>query len=260
MFKDINYTCIDKKYLLLRDNIQEILSKHPNGSIIDWASNGNGVDLNSNSINKQVTEFEYNRQNAFNNIRIDIPSPIGYPGNNKSNTFEEEIEISSLKRLFDNLNENNNKLLGYLNYHSIGGLIYQRPESNNLFFTIYNYLLSKYYQEFTIKNKGQYGIITSKANKITSVNDTLRINYLGNLLIELSPMMGNPIGVFGDINNFNTTINSNINSFIYTMNNINSIYNTSKEILTETSSIDDSYDLVNEIYNSIKKVLTKKEL
>lgn len=257
MFNDTNHTCINRDYLLLREIVQEILSNHPNGSIIDWASNGNGIDLNSNSINKQVTEFEYNTQNVYNNIRLDIPSPIGYPGKNKTNDFREEIEISSLKRLFYELNKDNNTLLSYLNYHSIGGLIYQRPESDDLFTTTYNYLLSKYYQEYTIKNNDKYNIIVNKANKITSVNDTLRISYPGNLLIELSPMMGNPIGVFGDINNFNTTINSNIKSFIYTMNNIENIYNTSKEIITEINPEDDLYDLVDRTYDIKRKILIK---
>ena len=257
MFNDTNYDCISKDYLLLRDKIQEILSNHPKGSIIDWDSNVNGIDLNYNSIHKQIKENEYNRQNVYNNIRLDIPSPIGYPGKNKTNEFQEEIEISSLKKLFDNLNKDNNTLLGYLNYHSIGGLIYQRPESDNLFFTSYNYLLSKYYQEHTFKDKGKYGIITNKSNKITSVNDILRITYPGNLLIELSPMMGNPIGLFGDINNFNTTIDSNIESFIYTMNNIENIYNTSKKIITEIDTLDKVYDLIDKTYEQKKKILTK---
>jgi len=256
MFNDTNYKCIDSNYKLLKEQVKEILSNHPKGSIIDWASNGHGIDLNSNSINKQVREFEYNKQKPYNNIRLDIPSPIGYPGQNNNLNFKEEIEISSLKKLFNELNKNNN-LLGYFNYHSIGGLIYQRPETDNLFFTTYNYLLSKFYQEHTIKNNNKYQIITNKENKITSVNDTLRITYPGNLLIELSPMMGNPIGVFGDINNFNTTINSNIASFIYTMNNLEDIYNTTEEIITKVKNIDKVYDYIDDIYHLKRKTLTK---
>lgn len=234
MFKDIDYTCIDNNYFILRDKVQDILSNHPKGSIIDWASNGNGIDLNSNTINKLVSPNEYNKQATYNNIRLDIPSPIGYPGNNKDNNFTQEIEILSLTTLLESLKDS---IYGYFNYHSIGGIIYNRPESNDNFSTLYNYLLSKYYQTYT-----NYKVIRNKSNIITSVNDTLRIKYLGNLLIELSPMMGNPIGVYGDINNYNNTINSNIKSFIYTLSSIDEILNTTNNLLN--NDIEESLDII----------------
>jgi len=253
LFSDTDHKSIDKKYKILTDSVQEILSNHPKGSVIDWASNGNGIDLNSNSINKQVSPYEYNKQNAYNNIRLDIPSPIGHPGKTNIPNFEEEIEISSLRKLFEKLSKDN-KLLGYLNYHSVGGLIYQRPEDNNNVFSIaYNYLLSKFYQENTIKNNGNYDIITKASGKINSVNDNLRVKYPGDLLIELSPMMGNPIGPFGDINNFTRTIEGNIKSFIYTMENITKIYKVSKQLADETTSIDNIYPLVDKTYDDIQK-------
>lgn len=223
MFENIDYTCIDSNYSILRDKVQDILSNHPKGSIIDWTSNGNGIDLNSNTVNKFVKQNEYNKQATYNNIRLDIPSPIGYPGNNQDNNFTQEIEIKSLINLLESIKNN---IYGYFNYHSIGGIIYNRPESNNNFITLYNYLLSKYYQEFT-----NYKVIRNKSNIITSVNDTLRIKYLGNLLIELSPMMGNPIGVYGDINNYNNTVNNNIKSFIYTLSSIEEILNKTNNLL-----------------------------
>lgn len=234
MFEDIDYTCIDNEYFILRDKVQEILSNHSKGSIIDWASNGNGIDLNSNTVNKLVSQNEYNKQATYNNIRLDIPSPIGYPGNNKDNNFTQEIEILSLTTLLESLKDN---IYGYFNYHSIGGIIYNRPESNDNFITLYNYLLSKYYQTYT-----NYKVIRNKSNIITSVNDTLRIKYLGNLLIELSPMMGNPIGVYGDINNYNNTINSNIKSFIYTLSSIDQILSTTNNLLN--NDIEKSLDII----------------
>ena len=132
-------------------------------------------------------------------------------------------------------------------------MIYQRPESNNRFITIYNYLLSKYYQEYTIKNNGTYNIIKNKDGKVISVNDNLRITYPGNLLIELSPMMGNPIGPFGDQNNYNTTIEGNIQAFIYTMSNLDKVLMTTKTILKNNSNTDISYDQLDEIYQKNKR-------
>ena len=76
------------------------------------------------------------------------------------------------------------------------------------------------------------------------------------ILIELSPMMGNPIGVFGDKNNYNTTIQSNINSFIYTMTNIDRILSLTNNILQKQNNIDNIYQYIDKIYeqeNHIKR-------
>lgn len=250
MFEDVDYKILDKKYVILKDSTGEILKNHPKGSIIDWASNGNGVDLNSNSIYKKVSEYEFNRSNAYNNIRVDIPSPIGYPGETNSLTFEQELEIKSLKKLFEKLN-NEGKIIGYLNYHSAGGVIFQRPEDNNNLFSIaYNYLLSKYYQEHTIKNDRKYGIVEKSSGKVISVNDTFRVTYSGNLLIELSAFLGNPIGVFKERDNFKNTIESNIKSFIYTMENITKIYGISKELVSKIEDVNLIYPVVDDYYKN----------
>jgi len=256
IFEDTNHSCVYKDYTLLRESVEEILSNHPKGSIINWASNGNGIDLNSNSIYKQVSPFEYNRQNVYNNIRMDIPSPIGYPGNNNHKDFQQEIEIQSLKNLLEKLSKEHT-LLGYINYHSVGGLIYQKPKCNNIFLLTYNYLLSKYYQEYTIKNNNKYNIVMNTSDTITSVNDALKVEYPGNLLIELSPMMGNPIGVFGDKKNYHQTIDCNIKSFIYTMNNIENAYYITNEITKEITTQNEIYDYVDKTYYYNKKTLTK---
>lgn len=277
MFNDTNYKSIDNKYNILKDSVGEILSNHPKGSIIDWASNGNGIDLNSNSSNKKVSQGQYNRAKAIDNIRIDIPSPIGYPGDTDSKDFEQELEVQSLKRMFEDLNKDNN-LLGFLNYHSAGGVIYQRPEDNNNLFSItYNYLLSKFYQENTVKNNfvknlpdnntlvrkfnkiykelfsdSKYRILTNASGNITSVNDSFRVEYPGNLLIELSYLLGNPLSSFAKLNNFKNTIDNNIESFIYTMNNITKVYSESKELIQDIENADDIYSKVDDRYKYMK--------
>ena len=55
-------------------------------------------------------------------------------------------------------------------------------------------------------------------------------------------MMGNPIGVYGDINNYNNTINSNIKSFIYTLSSIDQILNTTNNLLN--NDIEKSLDII----------------
>ena len=244
LFEEINNNSI-KGYSILKDSVGEILIHHPKGSIIDWASNGNGIDLNANTKINIKKEGTLNKTIAYNNIRADIPSPIGHPGNNQSKNFTQEIEIISLENLLKSLKNN---CVAFLNYHSVGGLIYQRPENDDKFITSYNYLLSKFYQEHTIKNNGNYDIKKGQSGRAISVNDQLRQKYPGNILVELSPMGGNPIGPFGDPNNIKNTIESNIYSFIYTMSNLDKI------TLLTNKSLEDSATSTEEIYKDIDKL------
>lgn len=244
LFEDINEKAI-KEYSILKDSVGEILIPHPKGSIIDWASNGSGIDLNSNTKENIKESKTYNKSLAYNNLRVDIPSPIGHPGNNQSKNFTQEVEVISLQQLLDKLK---NSCTMFLNYHSVGGLIYQRPENDDKFITSYNYILSKFYQENTIKNASKYDIIKVQSGRAISVNDQLRQKYPGNILVELSPMGGNPIGPFGDPNNIKNTIESNIYSFIYTMSNLDKI------TLLTNKSLEDSATSTEEIYKDIDKL------
>lgn len=244
LFEDINEKAI-KEYSILKDSVGEILIPHPKGSIIDWASNGSGIDLNSNTKENIKEPKTYNKSLAYNNLRVDIPSPIGHPGNNQSKNFTQEVEVISLQQLLDKLK---NSCTMFLNYHSVGGLIYQRPENDDKFITSYNYILSKFYQENTIKNASKYDIIKGQSGRAISVNDQLRQKYPGNILVELSPMGGNPIGPFGDPNNIKNTIESNIYSFIYTMSNLDKI------TLLTNKSLEDSTTSTKEIYKDIDKL------
>ncbi len=244
LFEDINEKSI-KEYSILKDSVGEILIPHPKGSIIDWASNGSGIDLNSNTKENIKEPKTYNKSLAYNNLRVDIPSPIGHPGNNQSKNFTQEVEVISLQQLLDKLKNN---CTMFLNYHSVGGLIYQRPENDDKFITSYNYILSKFYQENTIKNASKYDIVKGQSGKAISVNDQLRQKYPGNILVELSPMGGNPIGPFGDPNNIKNTIESNIYSFIYTMSNLDKI------TLLTNKSLEDSATSTEEIYKDIDKL------
>lgn len=250
IFEEINNNSI-KGYSILKDSVGEILIHHPKGSIIDWASNGNGIDLNANTKINIKKEGTLNKTIAYNNIRADIPSPIGHPGNNQSKNFTQEVEVISLQQLLDKLK---NSCTMFLNYHSVGGLIYQRPENDDKFITSYNYILSKFYQENTIKNASKYDIVKGQSGKVTSVNDELRLKYPGDILIELSPMGGNPIGPFGDPNNIKSTIESNIQSFIYTMSNLNKVITlTNQSLENNATNIEETYKSIDEVYEQSKK-------
>lgn len=250
IFEEINNNSI-KGYSILKDSVGEILIHHPKGSIIDWASNGNGIDLNANTKINIKKEGTLNKTIAYNNIRADIPSPIGHPGNNQSKNFTQEVEVISLQQLLDKLK---NSCTMFLNYHSVGGLIYQRPENDDKFITSYNYILSKFYQENTIKNASKYDIVKGQSGRAISVNDQLRQKYPGNILVELSPMGGNPIGPFGDPNNIKNTIESNIYSFIYTMSNLDKITLLTKKSLEDSAtSTEEIYIYIDKLYEQNKR-------
>lgn len=263
LFKDIKAdTCISDDFLSLKKNVSNILGIYPQGSIINWASNGRGVDLNSNSQNCIVLPWQLNRKKAYSNIRIDIPGPIGYPGKTKDKNFKEEKEVIGLKELLKELNTYPNYLLAFLNYHSTGGLIYQAPEIDTTnFITIYNYLLSKLYQDRAreiikkgiLSLKKDYRIIKNKSGIITSVNDELRTKFVGNLLIELSTLCSNPLGPFSNCKNYATTISSNIAAFINVINNLLEYGEQAELIHSRYNPEEDIYHYVDIEYKRIKR-------
>lgn len=246
MFEGIDATCIPEKYASIRKSVEEILKKYtdlPKWCLHTWSANANGIDIQANSIynpkNRQITENKviYISSLRYNNIDISHPGPINCPFD-KEKGFKIERETEAISKLLENLNEKGT-LFTFLNYHSTGGLIFQRPASlpENLKILendrskkeIINYLFAKLYSDKTYKNTGidsdgkdkrevsKYTIKTQSA-PATSSNDIFRIMYPKNMLIELSSMGGNPIGPYGDLKgNYTNTINSNLNAVKYTL-------------------------------------------
>ena len=63
-------------------------------------------------------------------------------------------------------------------------------------------------------------------------------------------MGGNPIGPFGDPNN----IESNIQSFIYTMSNLNKVITlTNQSLENNATNIEETYKSIDEVYEQSKK-------
>ncbi len=148
----------------------------------------------------------------------------------------------------------------YLNYHSTGGLIYQRPanipsdllKNNNLELsaeenTITNYLLSRLYSEKTYKNdndkENTHYMVLKGENSISTSNDYNRLIYPGNILIELSGMGGNPIGPYGDIKgNYTNLMKSNLGAFEYLLKVNELAHNVSKASLSVMRKLKKSDD------------------
>lgn len=255
VFENADYTCIPEKYSSIRESVKNIFDKYtdlPKGCLATWSSNGNGIDIQANTkYNPTVDEINdgfdiYMTPRRYNNINISHPGPINCPFDASVGDFKYENETLAILNLLDSLNKEN-KLFAYLNYHSTGGVIYQRPSVKPLGLNvsssqivrneIFNYLCSRMYADKTIKDKntdssyfinpfGESDINTkldvindvdSKRNivnsKATSTNDIFRLQYPLDLLIELSPMSGNPIGPYGDIDgNYNNVISSNMSA------------------------------------------------
>ena len=148
----------------------------------------------------------------------------------------------------------------YLNYHSTGGLIDQRPanipsdllKDNNLELsaeenTITNYLLSRLYSEKTYKNdndkENTHYMVLKGENSISTSNDYNRLIYPGNILIELSGMGGNPIGPYGDIKgNYTNLMKSNLGAFEYLLKVNELAHNVSKASLSVMRKLKKSDD------------------
>lgn len=244
MFDGIDYTCIPEQYEELKNSVKSIFEKYqdlPKNCLHTWIANGNGIDIQANSQYNpkipKINEGEKFFMNVarYNNIDFSHPGPMNCPFD-KEKGFKLEIETQAISNLLESLNSKG-QLFGYLNLHTTGGEIYQRPANvpegldisreEQAKKEIQNYMLAKTYQDKTYKNTGKnedgtdkkdttkYTIKTQKQDA-TSSNDIFRLLYPGNLLVELSPMGGNPIAPYGDIKgNYTNVINSNLDAVKY---------------------------------------------
>ena len=57
-----------------------------------------------------------------------------------------------------------------------------------------------------------------EGSKITGIGDLLREEYPYAFLLELSKMGGNPLGPYGDINNYNLTMICNMEALMSLLN------------------------------------------
>ena len=105
-----------------------------------------------------------------------------------------------------------------MSYHGTGGVIYFKPYNykevedkkiaNKLkYIDKVNTELTTAYQEFTDYKSMPY------PTELTGTGDMLRHMFPEFLIIELSKMGGNPIGPYGDINNYKKVINDNLKAF-----------------------------------------------
>lgn len=272
MFANIDYTCIPENYPEIRASVKRIFELYPdlpNGCLQTWSANANGIDIQANSefnpANVKINNGEeiYMKAKRSNNINIAHPGPINCPFDKNKGAFSQESETKAISNLLENLHKNQ-ELFAYLNYHSTGGMIFQRPaikpekldvpQEQILEKELFNYLSARTYADKTIRDKQKnesYRIyptglpaIKSRSDiqnapetnrKInnspaTSINDIFRLKYPLDLLIELSAMGGNPIGPYGDIKgNYKNVMESNISAVKQLLENATIIKMVSEE-------------------------------
>lgn len=278
MFKDVDYTCIPEKYLQIRESVREILEKYPDipkGTLQIWSANANGIDPQANSkynstliraLNGKLGKDEavYVNNLRYGNINQTHPGPIN-SGFDPEKGYEMQPEVKAISDLLSHLSEKGT-LHSYFNYHSVGGLLYQRPaeapkdmgiEPNEMWTrTLDNFALSKFYARKTYKNENdkantRYRILTGK-NSISTSNDEYRIKYPRDILVELSGMGANPIGPYGDIKgNYKNLMESNLEAFEFAVNYADvseKISRASYQMLRERLKGEVPEDIVQQIY------------
>ena len=231
MFPNLNYKNlpeIDNRYIKLKNKIQKIMEtnydnyKFPKQSIIDWRANSNGVDLNKNNPkNFKFKNKEKENNNfkplfgklRFNSLMREVPGPQGTSSvNNQKFSFEPE-NLGLLKLLL-NLKKDD-KYAGVLSYHGTGGVIYFRPKNYLEEKDLKKAKLLKEIDEINTNMAKAYQIYTGykempyEQNPI-GTGDMIRQILPGFLIIELSKMGGNPLGPYGDKDNYQKLINDNI--------------------------------------------------
>lgn len=221
MFSKFSAVHLSDENFELKENIVMLEStfKYPKGSLVSWASNGSGVDLNANTPdNPRINEI-YDGTNAFkyapgryNNIINNVPSPMGVPCLDKEH-FEFEKENIALLEFIANLHETES-YLSLFTYHGTGGFIYNKPYAFNQEYPYFkrnekvNKILAERYSEVTGYKTSGLSFLDNPG--LSGCGDLFRSLWPGVLLIELSKMGGNPIGPYGDRNTFLETINRNI--------------------------------------------------
>ena len=287
MFKDATYNDIPDKYKKIKNKMKEIYQKHkiPDGAIITWSANANGIDLNANTkYNKNITKIDKGEELymplRYSNICFSEPGPINCPYN-KDKGFSQEKETTFISEFLEKLYKSN-RLSAIFNYHSAGGLIDQRPSEleddlkdrniNLKHKSLNNYMFAKLYQSATFKNlnnKDEKYVILKDSSIIRTLNGLYRVLYPLDMLVELSELGGNPIGPYSSLENYNSIMKSNLEaikksiSYLKISEKISDIiyYYTEDNYkeLDKDNFINKGYEIVDKIYESLEEYIKSGE-
>ena len=287
MFKESTYHDIPDKYKKVKEKIKILYQKYkiPDGAIIAWCANANGIDLNANTkYNRNISKIENGEELymplRYDNIRFSEPGPINCPYD-KNKGFLQEKETVFISEFLEEL-YNSNKLSAIFNYHSTGGLIDQRPSEleddikdrniNLKHKTLNNYMFAKFYQSKTYKNlnnKDERYVILKDSSVIRTLNGLYRVLYPLDMLVELSELGGNPLGPYSNIENYNSIMKSNLEaikksiSYLKLSNIISDIIydyiEQKQDELNNEEFINRGYKIIDETFETLKKYIQDGE-
>lgn len=203
MFQKVDANCIEEKHKALREHIKHLTETYrlPQGSIIQWTANGNGINLNDNSpsnvyLDKKRRGIPRYLNDDPNGLNLSVPNPMGTICVQDEFCFEKENE--ALLELYQSVATNGN-LIGSIIYHSCGGLVRyleDLKELNNPWRTDITKAEYRYNTNVAsaYSTAASYRMIKTKA--YNTVSSKLESTYPGTILVELGKIRGNPFGQF----------------------------------------------------------------
>ena len=204
MFRHANPDILDDKHKLLKDYLKKLFKDNdlPTGCMINWSSNGRGVDLNSNIESSSLISRVEKGEEIYadlhlNNIRRNKLGPLGCPYFSKKGEIEKENE--ALLSFYNEI-KTNYDLIGSFIYHSCGNIVYYLGESKE----------KNPWVDFTKNDEEKnYKVAKAYGNKIdykldgleiyTTMDSKLKSLFPVTLLVELGGVRATPLSQFMDL-------------------------------------------------------------
>ena len=240
MFRHATPDILDDRHKVLKDYLNKLFKENdlPIGCMINWSSNGRGVDLNSNIENSSLINRVEHGEEIYaslhlNNIRRDKLGPLGCPYFSKKGEIEKENE--ALLNFYSKIKTEYN-LIGSFIYHSCGDIVYYLGEAKkkNPWVNLTkedkekNYKVAKIYADKTGYKLDGLEIYTTMDSKLKSL-------FPVTLLIELGGVRATPLSQFMDLDLegssdefkrvYSKIINDNILAIIDTLPVMLDLYN-----------------------------------
>ena len=240
MFRHATPDILDDRHKVLKDYLNKLFKENnlPTGCMINWSSNGRGVDLNSNIENSSLINRVEHGEEIYaslhlNNIRRDKLGPLGCPYFSKKGEIEKENE--ALLNFYSKIKTEYN-LIGSFIYHSCGDIVYYLGEAKkkNPWVNLTkedeekNYKVAKVYADKTGYKLDGLEIYTTMDSKLKSL-------FPVTLLIELGGVRATPLSQFMDLDLegssdefkmvYSKIINDNILAIIDTLPVMLDLYN-----------------------------------
>ena len=202
MFKHATPLILDDKHKGLKKYLIELFQKNdlPIGCMINWSSNGRGVDLNSNIESSSFIERVSNGEEIYanlhlNNIRRDKLGPLGCPYFKKGEIEKENIALLDFYKEI----KIKYKYIGSFIYHSCGNIVYYlgEAEKKNPWINLTDeikekdYGVARIYSDVTDYKTDGFEIYTTMDSKLKSL-------FPVTLLIELGGVRATPLSQFMD--------------------------------------------------------------